>query len=84
MASTSARVKGVLNDSTVKQINKAIRKAGIDLNIEAGGSFELFPEGATSCIADSLTGHYDAYSGLRASEPEVMRLGCAFLIRGAI
>jgi hypothetical protein len=56
VTSTSATVNGVLKDSVVEQINKAIQEAGIDLKIEAGKSFEVSPEGAVRCIADFENG----------------------------
>jgi len=85
VSSTSATVNGVLNDSVVEQINRSIQEAGIDLKIEAGGSFEVSPEGTARRIADFATSHHGAYSQARASEPEAIRLeGFMSLIRGAI
>ena len=84
-ATTSASVNGVVNDSVVEQINKAIKEAGIDLRIETDGSFEVSSEGTARRIADFATGYLNAYSGSRASQPVEMRIdGFMSLIRGAI
>ena len=84
-AATSATINGVLNDSVVEQINKAIQEAGIDLRIETDGSFDVSPSGTARRIADFATGYLDAYSGSRLSEPMEVRInGFMSLIRGAI
>lgn len=84
-ASTAASVNGVLNDSVVEQINRAIQEAGIDLRIETDGSFEVSPEGTARRISDFATGYLDAYSESRAAEPARVRIdGFMSLIRGAI
>lgn len=84
-ATTSAAVNGVINDSVVEQINKAIQEAGIDLKIETDGSFEVSPEGTARKIADFATGYLDAYSDSRLSQPVETRInGFMSLIRGAI
>lgn len=83
--STSAAVNGVLNDSVVEQINRAIQEAGIDLRIEADGSIDVSPEGTARRIADFATGYQDAYNQTRAADPAPIRLsGFMSLIRGAI
>ena len=83
--STSATVNGVLNDSVVEQINKAIQEAGIDLRIETDGSIDVSPEAATRRISAFATGFHDTYTESRASEPAPVRLsGFMSLIRGAI
>jgi len=83
--STSATVNGVLNDSVVEQINRAIQESGIDLRIETDGSIDVSPEAAARRISDFATGFHDAYTQSRASEPAPVRLtGFMSLIRGAI
>ena len=84
-ASTVATMNGVLNDSVVEQINKAIQEAGIDLRIDTDGSFDVSPEGTARRIADFATGYLDAYSESRAAEPDEIRIeGFMSLIRKAI
>jgi hypothetical protein len=84
-ATTSTTVNGVVNDSVVEQINKAIQEAGIDLRIETDGSFAVSPEGAARRITDFATGYLDAYSESRASQPVEQQIdGFMSLIRGAI
>ena len=84
-ASTAATVNGVLNDSVVEQINKAIQEAGIDLRIDTDGSFDVSPEGTARRIADFATGYLDAYSESRTAEPTEIRIeGFMSLIRTAI
>lgn len=83
--STSATVNGVLNDSVVEQINRAIQEAGIDLRIETDGSIDVSPEATARRIADFAVGYHDAYNQSRAADPAPVRLsGFMSLIRGAI
>lgn len=83
-ASTSA-INGVLNDSVVEQINKAIQEAGIDLRIDPDGSLEVSPEGTARKISDFATRYLDAYGQSRFDQPVGTRInGFMSLILGAI
>ena len=84
-ASASAAGNGVLNDSVVEQINRAIQEAGIDQRVETAGSIDLLPEGTARRISDIATRYFDSYLESRVSQPVEPRIdGFMSLIRGAI
>ena len=82
---TVESVNGILNDSGVEQINKAIQEAGIDLRIEEELGSDQTPETTVRRIVDFSTGFFDSYGANHITEaPEVLVGGFRTLIRGAI
>ncbi|MBK34298.1 MAG: hypothetical protein CME26_02060 [Gemmatimonadetes bacterium] len=82
---TVETVNGILNDSVVEQINKAIQEAGIDLRIEEELGSDQTPETTARRIVDFSTGFFDSYEANHITEaPEVLVGGFRTLIRGAI
>jgi hypothetical protein len=79
-------VNGILNDSVVEQVNRAIQEAGIDLTVE--GALQIraeTPEATARRIADYATGYRDDYDGSHSAKGSDARIaGFMSLIRGAI
>jgi|SaaInl7_200m_RNA_FD_contig_31_201354_length_914_multi_15_in_0_out_0_2 hypothetical protein len=84
---TAHAANGIVMDSVVEQINKAIQEAGIDLTIEdaKASGMDLSPEATARRIADFSTGFLDSYISAHGNDPARVRIsGFMSLIRGAI
>lgn len=84
---TVQAANGIMNDSVVEQINKALQEAGIDFKVEEtqGGKIDVSPEGTARRIADFATSFFDAYKTNHASESgDVQLRGYMSLMRKAI
>ena len=84
---TTEAANGIVMDSVVEQINKAIQEAGIDLTIEEAktSGLDLSPEATARRIADFSTGFLDSYISAHGIDPARVRIsGFMSLIRGAI
>ena len=84
---TVEAVNGILNDSVVEHINKAIQEAGIDLKVEEAeaSGIDTSPEVTARRIADYSAGFLDRFAaghGGMASEATIE--GFMSLIRDAI
>ena len=84
---TVEAVNGILNDSVVEHINKAIQEAGIDLKVEEAeaSGIDTSPEVTARRIADYSAGFLDRFAAGRggmASEATIE--GFMSLIRDAI
>ena len=84
---TVEAVNGILNDSVVEQINKAIQEAGIDLKVEeaeASGT-DTSPEATARRIADYSVGFMDRFTaGHQGMSAKATVQGFMSLIRDAI
>ncbi len=84
---TVEAVNGILNDSVVEHINKAIQEAGIDLKVEeaeASGT-DVSPEGTARRIADYSVAFMDRFvAGYQGTSGEGTIQGFMSLIRDAI
>lgn len=84
---TVEAANGVMLDSVVEQINKAIQEAGIDLTIEEArvSGMDLSPEATARRIVDFSAGFAAAYESAHPRDPARVRIsGFMSLIRGAI
>lgn len=84
---TPETANGIMFDSVVEQINKALREAGIDLKVEDGqtGKIDTSPEGTARRITDFATGFLDAFRQNHASEGNAVQVqGFMSLTRNAI
>ena len=82
---TVETVNGILNDSVVEQINKAIQEAGIDLRVEAETGTDQSPEATARRIVDFATGFLETYQANHAAEASKAQVGGFMtLIRDAI
>ena len=82
---TVETVNGILNDSVVEQINKAIQEAGIDLRVDEEPGTDQSPEATARRISDFATGFLDAHKANHPKETSKAQIdGFMTLIRGAI
>ena len=84
---TAETVNGILNDSVVEQINKALQEAGIDLKVEDVGDLNIdtSPEATARRIVDFSAGFLEAHRQNHADEADAVRVeGFMSLVRGAI
>ncbi len=84
---TVEAVNGILDDSVVEQINKAIQEAGINLRVEDGQEAQIdpSPEGTARGVVDFATGFLEAFLNSPTDETGEVRIaGFMSLIRGAI
>ena len=84
---TVEAANGIVMDSVVEQINKAIQEAGLDLTIEEtlGSGKDTSPEATAGRIAEFAGGFLPAYEANRAPDPARIRIqGFMTLIRSAI
>jgi len=84
---TVETVNGVLQDSIVEQINKAIQEAGIDLTVAEAyrKGVDVSPEAIAKEIVGFSTGFLDRYKQNHITESDGSKVrGFITLIRGAI
>ena len=84
---TIEAANGILNDSVVEQINKALQEAGIDLKVEDVGDLNIdtSPEATARRIVDFSAGFLEAHQQNHADEADAVRVeGFMSLVRGAI
>ena len=84
---TTETANGIMFDSVVEQINKALQEAGIDLKVEDGqtGKIDTSPEGTARRIADFATGFLDAFRQNHIGEDNTVQVqGLMSLTRNAI
>jgi len=84
---TVGAANGIMLDSVVEQINKALQEAGIDLKVEDGqsGKIDTSPEGTARRIVDFATSFLDAFRQNHATEDSGTQLrGFMSLTRNAI
>lgn len=84
---TVETANGIMFDSVVEQINKALQEAGIDLKVEDGqsGKVDTSPEGTARRIVDFATGFLDKYRQNHLSDdPNTQVQGFMSLTRNAI
>ncbi len=82
---TVETVNGILNDSVIEQINKAIQEAGIDLRIEEELESDQSPEATAQRIVEFAAGFLDGFEAQHAGDTALARIsGFMTLIRDAI
>jgi RecB family exonuclease len=84
---TVETANGIMFDSVVEQINKALQEAGIDLKVEDGqsGKVDTSPEGTARRIVDFATGFLDKYRQNHLGEDHGVQIqGFMSLTRNAI
>jgi len=84
---TVETANGIMFDSVVEQINKALQEAGIDLKVEDGqsGKVDTSPEGTARRIVDFATGFLDKYRKNHLGEDQSTQIqGFMSLTRTAI
>ena len=84
---TVEAANGIVMDSLVEQINKAIQEAGIDLTVEKARAegMDLSPESTARRIVEFATGFLEGYESGRDHSPARVRVsGFMTLIREAI
>ena len=82
---TVEAVNGILNDSVVEQINKALQEAGIDLKVAADLGLDTSAGATARRIVDFSTGFLNAYRQNHADDAgEAQIEGFMSLTRGAI
>lgn len=84
---TVEAANGIVMDSVVEQINRAIQEAGIDLSVEEAraSGLDTTPKGTARRIADFATGFFEAFRQNHADETDRGQVaGFMSLIRGAI
>ena len=84
---TVEAANGIVMDSLVEQINKAIQEAGIDLTVEEAktSGMDLSPESTARRIVEFAAGFLEGYESGRDHNPARVRIsGFMSLIREAI
>ena len=82
---TTEAANGILFDSVVEQINKALQEGGINLKVEEDHKTDTSPEGTARKIVDFATGFINAYRQNHAGQNNGAQVqGFMSLTRNAI
>lgn len=71
---TTEAANGILFDSVVEQINKALQEGGINLKVEDGEKMDLSPQGTARRIVDFATSFFDTFRQHHAHELSLIHI----------
>lgn len=82
---TTDAANGIMFNSVVEQINKALQEGGIDLKVEEDHKIDTSPEGTARRIVDFATGFLDTYRQNHTDQSNDVQIqGFMSLTRNAI